>query len=101
MESRCMRVCYTDPWVAEELCFAEGSRRRVGREPLTHVKYDSVPRNVVYHQLFRKILLCKLTSPLQEPFGLQGKFKRACLAGSLLAGKYLWNLKMKLIDVRG
>lgn len=39
--------------------------------------------------------------PVWEPFGLQGMFERACLAGSLGAGKYVWNLKMKLIDVHG
>lgn len=32
-------------------------------ELLAHLKDDSVHRNVVDHQQFRKILLCKLKSP--------------------------------------
>lgn len=76
-------------------------RKRVGRKPLTHIKYDSVHRNVVYHLLFGENTVMQADIPVWEPFGLQGMFERACLAGSLGAGKYVWNLKMKLIDVRG
>lgn len=53
---------------SQEFCISDGSLVRwagstllqlVGPEPLDHLKYDSVHRNVVYHQLFRKRLLCE------------------------------------------
>lgn len=53
--------------------------KRVGRKPLTHVKHDSVHRNVVYHLLFGENTVMQADMPVWEPFGLQGMFERVAL----------------------
>lgn len=51
----------------------------------THIKYDSVHRNVVYHLLFGENTVMQADIPVWEPFGCKG-----CLKG--LALQVPWEL---------